>query len=224
MIIEFNTIFHLSKNLSMSQFIIFGCKIGIHSFFLNLRLSSVLPCDFVLKYDDDQWPKDNTLQQRLIKYAKGKNMIIGNRGYSIKKSFCGYSPKNFKKIKNNIADHSAVPILIRPGYIKLDARNKIYRLYGGEDISLCLNSWKLCNVTSKIMKMKIIENQRDGNNQRKDKQIISEFNKEKERKFNLFIKTYCYLIRSGYIPRRWAEFHLPQKDQLNINIKHKRLN
>ena len=163
-------------------------------FFLNHRLSSVFPCDFVLKYDDDQWPKDNTLQQRLIKFAKGKNLIIGNSGFSIKKSFCGYLPNNFKKIENNIADHSSVPILIRPGYIKLDARNKIYRLYGGEDISLSLNSWKLCNVTSKIMKMKLIQKQRDGKNQRKDKQIISEFSNEKEKKFNLFTKTYCYLI------------------------------
>jgi hypothetical protein len=50
-----------------------------------------------------------------------------------------------------------VPILIHPGYIKLDARNKIYILYGGEDISLSLNSRKLCNVKSKVMKMKLIE-------------------------------------------------------------------
>ena len=35
-------------------------------FFLNFRFSSVLPCDFVLKYDDDQWPNDYTLQQKLI--------------------------------------------------------------------------------------------------------------------------------------------------------------
>lgn len=42
-------------------------------FFLNHRLSSVLPCDFVLKYDDDQWPIDNTLQQRLINTIKNKN-------------------------------------------------------------------------------------------------------------------------------------------------------
>ena len=187
-------------------------------FFLNLRLSSVLPCDFVLKYDDDQWPKENTLQQKLINYVKGKNLIIGKNGYSIKKSFCGYSPNNFKKIENNIVDHSSVPILTRPGYIKLDARNKIYRLYGGEDISLSLNSWKLCNVTSKLMKMKLIEKQRDGNSQRRDKQIISELNNEKERKFNLFRNTYCYLIRSGYIPRRWGNFQIPKKDYLNITI------
>lgn len=100
-------------------------------FFLNFRLSSVLPCDFILKYDDDQWSLDNTLQQRLIKTVKGKNVIIGKKGYSIKKSFCGYSPKYYKKLENDVVDHSAVPILIRPGYIKLDARNKIYRLYGG---------------------------------------------------------------------------------------------
>ena len=193
-------------------------------FFLNFRLSSVLPCDFILKYDDDQWPLDNTLQQRLIKTVKGKNIIIGKRGYSIKKSFCGYSPKYYNKLENGVVDHSSVPILIRPGYIKLDARNKIYRLYGGEDISLSLNSRKLCNVTSKVMKMKLIEMQRDGNNQRADKQIISAYKDEKGKKFNLLKNTYCYFIRSGYMPRRWAEFHLPQKDYLNISLKHKRLN
>ena len=193
-------------------------------FFLNLRLSSVFPCDFILKYDDDQWPRDNTLQQRLIDTAKGKNIIIGYGGFSIKNKFCGYSPKYFKKIEKGIADHSSVPILTRPGYIKLDARNKIYRLYGGEDISLSLNSWKICNVTSKIVKMDLIQRQKDGNNQRADRQIIASYNKEKEKHFNLFKKIYCYLIRSGYIPRKWAEFHLPQKDYLNISINHKSLN
>ena len=193
-------------------------------FFLNLRLSSVFPCHFVLKYDDDQWPNDNTLQQRLIIAAKGNNVIIGRRGYSIKKPYCGYSPKNFKKIENNIVDHASVPVLMRPSYIKLDARNSIYRLYGGEDIALSLNSWKLCNVTSKTMRMTLMERQRDGNNQRGDKQIISAFQNEKEHKFGLFTSVYCYLIRSGYIPRQWSGFQIPQKDYLNITINHKRLN
>ena len=193
-------------------------------FFLNHRLSSVLPCDFVLKYDDDQWPIDNTIQQRLISTAKGKNVIIGQRGYSVEKSYCGYSSENFKKTDNDVVDHVAVPLLIRPGYIKLDARNSIYRLYGGEDIALSLNSWKLCNVTSKTMKMKLMEMQNDGNNQRGDKLIISAFKNEKDTKFNLFENIYCYLIRSGYIPRRWAKFQIPQKDYLNITIKHKSLN
>lgn len=193
-------------------------------FFLNHRLSSVLPCDFILKYDDDQWPLDNTLQQRIINNAKNKNVIIGRVGYLVKNSYCGYSPKKFKKIQNDVVDHSAVPLLYRPGYIKLDARNSIYRLYGGEDIALSLNSRKLCNVTSKIMKMKLKEMQRDGNNQRADKQIISAYENEKEANFNLFKNIYCYLIHSGYIPRRWAEFQIPQKDYLNITIKHKKLN
>ena len=47
-------------------------------FFLNLRLSSLLPCDFILKYDDDQWPIDNTLQEKLINSAKNKNFIVDN--------------------------------------------------------------------------------------------------------------------------------------------------
>ena len=193
-------------------------------FFLNHRLSSVLPCDFVLKYDDDQWPIDNTIQQRLISTAKDKNIIIGKGGFSVKKSICGYSPKKFMKIEENIVDHAAVPLLMRPSYIKLDARNNIYRLYGGEDIALSLNSWKLCNVTSKMMYMKLKEMQNDGNNQRNDRQIIAAYQNEKDNKFTLFTSTYCYLIRSGYIPRKWAEFQIPQKDYLNITINHKRFN
>jgi hypothetical protein len=193
-------------------------------FYLNLRLASVLPCDFVLKYDDDQWPIDKTIQQRLISKARGKNIIIGRGGYLVEKSLCGYSPKNYKKIENDDVDHSAVPILIRPGYIKLDARNSIFRLYGGEDISLSLNSWKMCKVESKTMRMDLMEMQSDGNNQRADKNIIFAYETEKEGDFNLFSKTYCYLIHSGYIPRQWAEFQIPQKDYLNITVNHKRLN
>lgn len=191
-------------------------------FYLNLRLSSVLPCDFILKYDDDQWPIDNTIQERLIALAKNKNYIIGQKGFSIKKSYCGYSPKNFNKIGSDVVDHASVPLLIRPGYIKLDARNNIYRLYGGEDITLSLNSYKLCNVTSKTVKMKLFEKQKDGNNQRSDKKIISSY-KSEIKSFNLFSSTYCYLIRSGYIPRRWNEFKIPLRDYLNITITHKRL-
>ena len=193
-------------------------------FFLNLRLSSVLPCNFVLKYDDDQWPIDNTIQQRLISTAKGKNVIIGLRGYSVKEQYCGYSPKNLKKIEDDIVDHAGVPLLMRPGYIKLDARNNIYRLYYGEDIHLCLNAWKLCNVTSKLMNMTLMEMQKDGNNQGAENQIIAAYKKEKIDQFSLFTKTYCYLIQSGYIPRQWEGFQIPQKDYLNITINHKRIN
>ena len=192
-------------------------------FFLNLRLSSVLPCDFILKYDDDQWPIDNTIQEKLINLAKNKNIIIGQKGFSIKNSYCGYSPSFFNKLGDDIVDHASVPLLIRPGYIKLDARNNVYRLYGGEDITLSLNSYKLCNVTSKKVKMKLHEKQKDGNNQRSDKTIISSY-KSETRSFNLFSHIYCYLIRSGYIPRRWAEFKISPKDYLNITIDHKRLN
>jgi hypothetical protein len=193
-------------------------------FFLNHRLSSVLPCDFILKYDDDQWPIDNTIQQRLINTAKNNNVIVGLRGYSVKKSYCGYLPKKYKKKEKNVVDHAAVPLLMRPGYIKLDARNNIYRLYGGEDIHLSLNSRKLCNVTSIKIKMKLKEKQKDGKNQRADKTIISAYKNEKKAKFSLFSNTYCYLIRSGYIPRQWDDFKIPKKDFLNISIKHKRLN
>ena len=193
-------------------------------FFLNHRLSSVLPCDFVLKYDDDQWPIDNTIQQKLINTSKGKNVIIGKGGFLLKDSYCGYSPKNFKEIEKDIVDHAAVPLFIRPSYMKLDARNSIYRIYGGEDIALSLNSWKLCNVTSKIMGMELMERQKDGKNHRNDKQIIAVYENEKDNNFTLFTNIYCYLIRSGYIPKKWAEFQIPQKDYLNITINHKRLN
>ena len=192
-------------------------------FFLNHRLSSVFPCNFILKYDDDQWPLDNTLHQKLINFVKGNNIILGHRGYSIPNTFCGYSPKNILEIEKNIVDHIATPMIIRTGYLKLDARNKIYRLYGAEDIALSLNSWKCCNVTSKLFNMSLIQNHKDGKNHRADKQIIAAYKSEKDNKFDLFINTYCFLIHSGYTPRRWAEFQIPRNESLNILIKHKRL-
>lgn len=134
---------------------------------------------------------DNFLHQNLINTIKGKNIIIGNRGHRVGKTFCRYSPKVFNKVDDDIVDHCAVPLLTRPGYIKLDARNNIYRLYGREDISLSLKSKNLCNVTSKIIKMKLMEKQLDGNNQRADKHIISIDNNEKNTNFDLFSKTYC---------------------------------
>ena len=60
-------------------------------FFLNHRLSSLLPYDFVLKYDDDQWPLESTIHQILLNNAKDNTTIIGERLFSVQKSFCGYS-------------------------------------------------------------------------------------------------------------------------------------
>ena len=167
---------------------------------------------------------DNLLQEKLINFVKNKNVIVGKRGFSVKQSYCGYSSKNYIEIESNKVDHVAVPLLMRPNYIKLDARNKIYRLYGGEDIALCLNSYKLCNVTSEKIEMNITEKQTDGNNQLADKQIINEYKKEKKSNFNLFEHIYCYLIHSGYIPRSWKGFKIPEKDYINITINHKVIN
>lgn len=72
--------------------------------------------------------------------------------------------------------------------------------------------------------MQLIERQFDGNNQRADKQIISQYENEKTPNFNLFKNSYCFLIRSGYKPRRWADFQVPSKDFFNIIIRHKRIN
>ena len=83
-------------------------------FFLNFRLVSVLPCDFILKYDDGQWPSDNSIQQRLIETAKGKNIIIGKNGYLVRKSYCGYIPKNIQKTENNVVDHASVTYFSTP--------------------------------------------------------------------------------------------------------------
>lgn len=191
-------------------------------FFLNLRFSSVFPCNFVLKYDDDQWPNENTIQENLITNIKFKNIIIGGEGYTIGKSICGYSQKNFEKKEEDIVDHSAVPLLIRQGYLKLDARNKIYRIFDAEDVHLSTNSWKLCNVTSKrnrTLRMKLIQRQNDGNQHELDKQFIEFRKKEKY----AFLKTYCYLIHSGYIPKGWDKFKLPKKEYINITIDHKRI-
>ena len=189
-------------------------------FFLNFRLSSLFPCDFILKYDDDQWPKDNNIQEKLINKIKYKNIIIGARGMSIHRPMCGYFPKIIKKKEYNIVDHSSVPLLIRPGYLKLDARNKIYRIFDAEDVHLSLNSWKLCNVTSMTKRMNLIERQRDGNHHDADKVFIPLKKKEKD----VFENTYCYLIHSGYKPNQWADFKLPKYDFINTTIEHKSLN
>ena len=110
-------------------------------FYLSHRLSSLLPCDFIIKYDDDQWPLDNKIHQKLIDIVKFKNIIIGHRGFSIKRIFKRYTHKFMKKIDKNILDHAATPMIVRPGYLKLDARHNIYRIYSTEDIALSLNSW-----------------------------------------------------------------------------------
>ena len=194
-------------------------------FFLNHRISSVLPCDFILKYDDDQWPNDNRLQEYIIKKAKNQNDIIGIRGFIIQNALCGYSPKNITKNIGNIQDHVATPLLVRPGYFKLDARNNIFKIFCSEDVALSLNSYQFCNVSSKKEKMNIIWMQNDGNSQAKDMQIISagKNEKKKDRNFDFFFSSYCFLIHSGYIPKLWKNFKLPQKDFINITINHKTL-
>jgi hypothetical protein len=193
-------------------------------FYLNHRFSSILPCNFVLKYDDDQWPKDYSLQRNLINKIKGKNIIIGGRSYIVNNSRCGYNPKFYKKIEKNIVDHAATPLLIRPGYLKLDARNKIFKIYGSEDIALSLNSYRLCNVSSTRMKMNLIQKQNDGNSQSKDVQIISAIKNENDNNI-LFYKrsTYCFLINSGYVPRLWGGFEIPSHNYINVTLAHKEL-
>ena len=163
-------------------------------FFLSHRLSSVFPCDFVLKYDDDQWPIDNTLQEKLINYTKNENIIVGGRGYFVNKLYTCFSPKDHNEIKRGIVvDHCATPFLTRTSYLKLDARNKIYSLYHAEDVALSINTWKLCNVTSKYIEMNITQKQCDGNNKESDYKNKFIYKKEKY----VFQKSYQYLISSG---------------------------
>ena len=176
---------------------------------MNHRLASVFPCDLILKYDDAQWPNDVNLQKNLIDNIKNNNIIIGH----------GYIRRN------NISDHVAVPLLIRTNYLKVDARNKPFKIYGAEDVALSLNSNRLCNVTSIVVGMNLIQKQIDGNSQSLDKQIVSQIEKDlkKDSKFNVLIYSYCYLIRSGYVPRRWGNFHILKNDSIDITINHKRL-
>ena len=194
-------------------------------FFLIHRLASILPCDFILKYDDDQWPNDNNLQQNLIDKIKNKNIIIGLRGHTVSNARCNYTPKIYKNKERYIQDHAAVPLLIRRGYLKFDARNKIFSLYGYEDIALSLNSNRLCNVISITTGMNLRERQGDGNSHSKDKQYLLSIAKEKQKdsSFDIFLSSYCYLIHSGYIPIRWGKFKIPQNDFINITLPHKRL-
>ena len=192
-------------------------------FYLSLRFSSVFPCDFILKYDDDQWPNDTHLNEKLINNIKNKNIILGLRSFVAENPICGYSPKNYKKIDEDIKDHVAVPELIRQGYLKLDARNKIFRIFGFEDVALSVNSHLLCNVISKTIKMDLIEKQNDGNSQNKDIQIIAEIKNENIYHFDFFMSSYCFFIHAGYIPMRWNSFKISKKDFINITINHKRL-
>ena len=87
-----------------------------------------------------------------------------------------------------------------------------------EEKTISLNSNKLCNVSSIKVKMDLIQKQGDGNSQARDIQIVSQLKKDKENyiKFNLFKRLYCYLICSGYIPRRWNDLNIPKNDFINI--------
>ena len=174
-------------------------------------------------FDDDQWPNDTHLNEKLINNIKNKNIILGLRSFVAENPICGYSPKNYKKIDEDIKDHVAVPELIRQGYLKLDARNKIFRIFGFEDVALSVNSHLLCNVISKTIKMDLIEKQNDGNSQNKDIQIISEIKNENIYHFDFFMSSYCFFIHAGYIPMRWNSFKISKKDFINITINHKRL-
>ena len=192
-------------------------------FFLNHRLSALFPCDFVMKYDDDQWPIDNTLQEKLVNNSKNENVIIGGRGLLINQFYCELRPRKFKNINSDVVDHSATPFLIRPGYFKVDARTKVFRLYHAEDMSLSTHCNRLCNVTSKIMYMKLIDKSYDGKNREGDKEFKSLYKKEKEPKFNIFKNSYCYLIRAGYMPKRYVDFILSENLFINTTIEHKKL-
>ena len=190
-------------------------------FFLIHRFASVLPCNFILKYDDDEWPLDNNINEILINNNKNKNVILGGRGYFVNKLFQCYIPQNIKKIGQEIVvDHTATPFIVRPGYFKLDARNKIYSLYHAEDLSLSVNSWKLCNVTSLYMRMKLVQKHRDGNHKESDELYKLVFEKEK----NVFENSYRYLVRSGYIPKSCPTLKALMNESINITISHKRLN
>ena len=111
----------------------------------------------------------------------------------------------------------ATPFLTRPGYLKLDARYKIYSLYHAEDVSLSVNSWKSCNVTSIYQEFKIIQNHNDGNNKELDEKNKLIYQKEKY----IFENSYQFLIKSGYNPKKWNERNYSKFKTTNITISHK---
>ena len=113
--------------------------------------------------------------------------------------------------------------MIRQGYLKLDARNKIFRIFSFEDVALSVNSYLLCNVISKTIKMDLIEKQNDGNSQNNEIQIISEIKSENIYNLDFFMSTYCFFIHAGYIPIKWDNFEIHKEDFINITINHKRL-
>ena len=67
--------------------------------------------------------------------------------------------------------------------------------------------------------MNLIERQRDGNHHDTEQIFI----KLKKKERNVFRNTYCYLIRSGYIPVKWKEFEIPKNRYINTIISHKSL-
>ena len=161
-------------------------------FFLHQRFSALLPCNLVLRYDDDQWPNDDTIQQNLINNISNKNIIIGSRGLTFSCSYCGYKI-NKKKVAFDVRDHIGSVSLIRQGYYKLEARNRIFSLYGSEDLALSLNTYQLCNVSAVQIYMNLTEKQYDGKNQLNDGQIKYYLKKESKREphFNIFKSYFC---------------------------------
>ena len=190
-------------------------------FFLPHRLSSLFPCDFIIKYDDDQWPIDDSLHEKLISESNYKNIILCGRGYFVERTFKAYPVENYYKNNESIVvDHCATPLLIKPSFLKLDARNKIYSIHHAEDVALSVNSMNLCNIPSIYINMNIIQKHFDGSNEESDFKNSLIYKKDK----NIFENSYQYLIHSGYKPKNWKNFILNKNESINITIEHKIIN
>jgi len=94
MITEKFSIGHISKLFLIIQFITFGIQIWNSFFFIIHLLASVFPCNFFIKYDNDAWSMDCTINEKVINNSNNKNVIIGGIRYFALKSFHIYKPKN----------------------------------------------------------------------------------------------------------------------------------
>ncbi|KAH0785961.1 hypothetical protein GPJ56_010095 [Histomonas meleagridis] len=166
-------------------------------FLFPVYVSSFFPVDFVMRWDDDQTPKDINHQRYFVDEIKNKNKLIGTNG----KSYTEISSKVYgmkTKSKCDEKDHISVPLMYRPMHAKVAARLRPYSLAQGEDMTLCISSSLVCNATTIKKRYNFKTYQYDWNKQALDRKL----NKLPENKKGTLINNiYDYFIeKADYVP------------------------
>lgn len=170
-------------------------------FFLNGHLTTVLPVDNVMRYDDDLHTRNYTHHQRLINDMRGKHLILGHGYYYWSGCSCGMKNCKFNNDHPLNPDHIGSPFMYRPTNARVEARFQPPSFLGGEDIALCTTNHLVCNTYNLIRPLdppSFTWHQNDGNGQMGDQDIIEGYRKEKVG--GLFYKLYCWYIQAGFIP------------------------